>query len=210
MSQFLPSAPPKASRDLVLKIAHEDFLKAGYRLDQLPKCFFLAVRGYRRDTMGVPGRNDLGIVDDAMFWVSPAGVKAINANTDPSRAGWNPGVGKPYALLKPGVHWFRRGPHKGKTPAFRQCTDEEARKLGIPNDGEFAVTRMWGHNDPRNYDETGYFAINIHPMGEETTSSWGCQTVHPSDRNFLKLAWDQSIAYAVDAIPYILHDGPIC
>lgn len=170
----------------------------------------MAVRGYRRDTMGVPGVNDVGIYDDAMFLCAPGVFAAVNANTDPSRLGWNPGVGKPYAMLLPGLWYFRRGPHKGQRPALRQCTDEEAAENGIPNDGEFRVMRCWGADDPRNYIEEGYFAINVHRGGETSTSSWGCQTIPPDDFDeFMLKIWETSLKAGQQRIPYLLVDGPI-
>ncbi len=170
----------------------------------------LGVRAYRRDTMGRPGVNDVGTYDDAMFLCAPGVFKSMNANTDPSRIGWNPGVGKPYAMLMPGLWYFRRGAHKGKTPALRQCTDEEAGELGIPNDGEFRVLRCFGEGDPRNYEETGYFAINVHPGGESTTSSWGCQTAPPIEYyDFMHGVWEASITAKQARIPYLLVEGPI-
>lgn len=170
----------------------------------------LAARGYYRDTMGRPGQNDVGIYDDAMFLVAPGVFKAVNANTDPSRLGWNPGVGKPYAMLLPGVWFFRRGAHKGKVPALRQCTDEEAALRGIPNDGQFSVLRVFGEGDHRNYLESDYFAINIHSGGESTTSSWGCQTIPPGQfEDFMLAVWEASKAAGQDRIPYMLTEGPI-
>ncbi len=182
---------------------------AGVPTDSEPVAL-LGVRGYYRDTKGEPGKNDVGIYDDAMFLVGPGVFKAVAANTDPSRLGWNPGVGKPYAMLMPGLWYFRRGAHKGKTPALRQCTDEEAAELGIPNDGEFLVERVHGIGDPRNYRERDYFAINIHSGGVSTTSSWGCQTIPPEDfEDFMLAVWEGSKRAGQGRIPYLLVDGPV-
>ncbi len=160
--------------------------------------------------MGEPGRNDVGIYDDAMFLVGPNVFVAVNANTDPSRYGWNAGAGKPMAVLQPGLHWFRRGPHKGKTPALRQCTDEEAADLGIPNEGQFRVMRTWKEGDSRNFIEEGYFAINVHPGGVNGTSSEGCQTIpRENARAFLDRVWEETIIAKQFRIPYLLVDGPI-
>lgn len=199
---------PKAKRSVVIAAATEDWNRR-YPGTPLPPRFLFAVRAYYRDTMGVRGRNDVGQFDDACFWVTPDSITPVNWNTDPSKLGWNPGVGKPYAMLQPGVWWFRRGPHKGVTPALRQFTDEEGDRIGLA-DSEFKIWRMWGLNDPRNYEEDGYFAINIHPGGESSTSSWGCQTAPKSQaKTFLQRVWDESLAAKMDKIAYILHDGPI-
>jgi lysozyme len=170
----------------------------------------LGVRGYRRDSMGVPGQNDVGIYDDAIFLVGPNLFLSANANTDPSKLGWNSGVGKPFAMLQNGLWYFRRGPHKGKTPALRQATDEEAASLKIPHEGEFLVERCFGKNDSRNYKEWGYFAINIHAGGEKSTSSWGCQTIPPDEfLHFMDAVWKTSINAKQNRIPYFLINGPI-
>ena len=170
----------------------------------------LGVRGYYRDTMGTAGKNDVGLYDDAAFLITPQGMLAFNFNTDPSRLGWNPGVGKPFAVLRPGLWYFRRGPHKAHPRALRQCTDEEARNLGIPNEGEFEVERSFGQGDKRNFFETNYFAINIHPGGENTTSSWGCQTLPPSQfKQFIERVWGESIHARQNRIPYLLIEGPL-
>jgi len=172
--------------------------------------YILAVRGYRRDSMGTPGQNDFGIYDDAMFLVSPTQYIPVNANTDPSRIGWNPGVGKPFAMLQAGTWFFIKGPHKGNRPALRQATDEEAMIHGIPDEGEFLVERVFGRNDKRNYKEKGYFAINIHSGADKSTSSWGCQTMTPEDfRVFMPIVWQQMSVYNQTRIPYILINGPV-
>lgn len=201
-------AKPKAPRALVVKTATEDWERR-YPGVVMPHRYLFAVRSYYQDSMGVKGRNDVGQFDDACFWVTPTDMVPVNWNTDPSKLGWNPGVGKPYAMLLPGVWWFRRGPHKGVTPALRQFTDEEGDKIGL-EDTEFEVLRAWGLNDKRNYTETGYFAINIHPGGEYNTSSWGCQTAPKSQaKTFLQRVWDDSFDAHMNKIAYILHDGPI-
>lgn len=200
-----PKSRPKAPFEVVLQAAKEKWGEGS-----LPSVYLVGVRSYYRDSMGVPGVGDVGIYDDAIFLITPRGMRSANGNTDPSRLGWNPGVGKPFAVLQTGVWWFRRGPHKGKIPALRQCTDEEADSLGVPGEGEFLVERSYGQNDPRNYMEKGYFAINMHPGGYGGTSSWGCQTIHPDQANdFLQAVWDESLSAKQSAIPYILISGPI-
>jgi hypothetical protein len=203
---IIPRSRPQLTADHVRAFLREH----GQPIDGCPVAL-LGVRGYFRDTLGVPGQNDFGIYDDAIFAVGPDGFFAVvNANTDPGRTGWNPGVGKPFAVLQPGVWWFRRGPHKGKTPALRQCTDEEAEEREIPNDGEFTVERSYGEGNPKNYRETGYFAINMHRGGEATTSSWGCQTIPPDQfDDFMEAVWAESKKAGQDKLPYVLISGPV-
>lgn len=206
---LLPSSRPKAPEALVRSILQSSH---GIPTGDEPVAI-LAVRGYYRDTMGKPGVNDVGSFDDAMFLVGPGIFKAVNANTDPSKLGWNPGVGKPFAMLVPGLWYFRRGPHKGSVPALRQCTDEEAKDLGIPNDGEFKVWRADSALDVINgtarVDE-GYHAINVHRGGQATTSSWGCQTIPPAQyEDFMLSVWEASKKANQRRIPYLLIDGPI-
>lgn len=208
---------PQAPKELVLRLSEEGFDR--YNLDGTPVCWWLAVRGYWPQSMGPTRKNDPGVWDDAMFFVCPSREIFIpqQANTDPSRYGWNSGAGKPMAVLNTGLWFFRRGAHKGKTPAFRQLTPEEARahnaakkKHLVPNDGRFSVTRTYAEGDKRNYVEAGYYAINIHPGGINGTSSEGCQTVPRAvATNFLQKCWDTSLTSMIDAIPYLLVDGPI-
>ena len=198
-------APPKVSEVAVRKLLMEVALPTKSEPFAL-----LGVRGYRRDSMGVPGQNDVGIYDDAIFLVGPNVFVSANANTDPIKLGWNSGVGKPFAMLQCGLWYFRRGSHRGKTPALRQATDEEAKTLNIPHNGEFLVERCFGKNDPRNYKEWGYFAINIHSGGEKSTSSWGCQTIPPDEfTSFMDTVWKSTINVKQNRIPYFLLEGPI-
>ena len=205
-----PMNPPLAKKNDV-----ESLALAGWRSDgnegPLPSVYVLAVRGYRFATMGNPERNDCGIWDDAFFLVTPDGFFPENANTDPSRLGWNPGVGKPYGLLQPGVWYFYPGPHKGRPGCFRQADDAQvAAKLGIPHEGKFKVMRMWGYGDSRNYIEWGHQQVNVHPGAMSSTSSWLCLTL-PYDR---ASAWLRQATLAVKearqkTLPVILIDGPI-
>lgn len=202
---LLPSSRPKLAETRVREI----LAKHGIPTTAEPVAM-LGVRAYYRDTMGVDKANDVGIYDDAIFLVSHLPMLACNANTDPSRLGWNAGVDKPFAVLQPGLWYFRRGPHKAHPRALRQCTDEEADNLNAPNDGEFTVERSRGVNDPRNYKESGYFAINIHPGGQNGTSSWGCQTIPPDQYPaFIARAWSESLSANQHRIPYLLVDGPL-
>lgn len=201
---------PKAPHALIERLALEAW-KADGNEGPLPKVYNLAVRGYRANSMGPTPGNDVGYFDDAFFLVSPTRFLAANANTDPSKLGWNPGVGKPYGMLKPGVWWMYPGPHKGKTPAFRQADDEDvAKKLGIPHKGKFHVTRMYGIGDSRNYDEWGHQQVNLHfGVGPITgTSSWLCLTV-PKGSPWIQAAWDELKKHGQKLIPNILLEGPI-
>ena len=152
----------------------------------------VGIRGYYRDSMGVPGENDRGIYDDAIFLVSQNAYAAFNANTDPSvrRAG--------IAVLKPGVHRYRKGKHGlskpgGGYPALRPANPAE----------ELPVTR----------DETGDsmgIAINIHKGGYRTTSSEGCQTIYPSQwESFISLLYSEMDRAGQKTIPYLLVEEEV-
>jgi hypothetical protein len=198
----IPNSRPQAGETLV-----RELLAKGGVADAVA---LLGVRGYYRDSLGTPGANDVGIYDDAIFLVAPVVFLAVNANTDPSRLGWNEGVGKPFAVLQPGLWFFRRGPHKGNIPALRQCTDEEAASRNIPHDGEFLVERSYGVGNAKNFRERGYFAINMHRGGVNGTSSWGCQTIPPGQFDgFMNAVWAESVKVNQARLPYLLMDGPI-
>jgi hypothetical protein len=205
----LPIPPrPKASETLVRSILS----RVGLPTSEEPVAL-LGVRGYRRDTMGKVGVNDVRQWDDAMFLVGPGCFKAVPANTDPVRLGWNPGVGKNFAMLCPGLWYFYRGAHKGKKPALRQATEEEAPEYGIPNHGHFKVYRANSMEEVLSGKarvEEGYQAINIHSGGDETTSSWGCQTLPPTAfMNFMLDIWEAMKKASQIRVPYYLVDGPI-
>ena len=128
-----------------------------------PVCL-VGIRGYYRDTMGAKGKNDVGLYDDAIIVVSPNAHCAFNANVDPSRLGKNRKINKPYAQLKPGVYRYKIGQH-----GISRGNPYKALVQAAP------VTVLRGEAE-----ETGYFAINIHRGGVNTTSSEGCQTLPPA------------------------------
>ena len=201
---------PKVSRAVLEATAAAHWATFGPSGIALPERYLMGVRGYRQNSMGKPGVNDFGIWDDAIFYIAPGICLKENGNTDPSRAGWNAGAGKPMAVLNAGVWPFRRGPHKKIKVALRQMTPDEAKKRNVPNDGRVSVTRTYAQGDQRNYQEAGYYAINIHPGGINGTSSEGCQTI-PRDRAgaFLQKVWDDTLAAKADYVWYLLVDGPI-
>lgn len=153
----------------------------------------LAIRGYYANTMGVPGQNDRGLYDDAIFVISPSVFASFNANTDPS---YDPSPERPtLATLTPGVWKYKRGMHgistrKDPYPAFTQ-----ADKVTVKRDnGKLDV---------------GFFGINIHRGGRNTTSSLGCQTLWPDQWDaFFELAKGEMIRHTRHVIPYCLVEQP--
>lgn len=155
------------------------------------------IRGYYKNSLGAPAVNDRGIYDDALFIESIHVMASFNGNTDPSshRRGTGTGNGKGMASLNSGawfVHKFDK--HRGKYLALCQ-------RVGL-----VTVTR---DGDPP-YTDTGMFGINIHRGGYRSTSSIGCQTVHPAQwDSFISLAVDQAKRYRGSSwrslvVPYIL------
>jgi len=145
----------------LLKKKHPD-----YMMMKIPQLLFVGIRGYYKKTMGDPDANDRGLYDDAIFIVFNDKIFAFNANTDPSK--YHPGI----ANLIPGI-WnaYKFDLHKGNYLALCQRS------------GEVTVKR-----DGKDLD-TGMFGINIHKGGYKTTSSLGCQTIHPDQ-------WSQFIKEA--------------
>lgn len=191
----VPASKPHLSQNEL------DAKVAALGLDRAKHPFFVAgIRGYYRNLLGAPGVNDRGIYDDALFLSSPLGFAAYNGNTDPSRVrkGRGTGAGKGMALLKPGL-WFahRFGLHRGQYLAL------------VQTGGLVTVLR---DGDPP-YPDTGLFGINIHRGGWNTTSSLGCQTIHPAQwPAFIALAQDLAkrhfaAAWKRTTIPYALFDG---
>lgn len=132
------------------------------------KACAVAIRGYYLDSQGAKGRNDRARYDDAIVLWSPRGIMAYQANTDPSayRKGKGTGAGKGMATLKTGIHRFGIGLHRGRR-GYRQCEPFTVIRDGSPD-----------------YEDTGWFAIDIHIGGVYGTSSEGCQTIPPE-------TWDQ-------------------
>jgi lysozyme len=186
-----PNSKPKASRQRIEVAALKKWKESGRKAEEFPTTFIFASRAYYRDLMGKPGVNDTGIYDDAIFIVTPDDFTAWNANTDPSRYGWNAGAGKFMARLKPGIWSFRRLKHKMSSPrgymAFGQGSAPVTVER-IKQDGTIAVT------------ETGVFGINLHRGGNIGTSSEGCQTIPPSqwidfDKTLAEIIGDRRIEY---------------
>jgi lysozyme len=148
----------------------------------------VGIRGYYKDTMGKPGENDRGIYDDAIFLIGPTVFFAFNANTDPSifRAG--------IAKLMPGIHYYKKGKHGLSRPgggydALRPDTPGET--LPVTRDG-LEGTKLG-------------VAINIHKGSYNSTSSEGCQTIHPDQWiQFINEVYRAMDHEGQKRIPYIL------
>lgn len=192
MSVAVPKSRPRlAKADIQRRIARAGVDRARHPL------VILGIRGYYADTIGVPGRNDRGVYDDALFIDAPEASATFNANTDPSRfrPGQGTGARKGMACLKPGV-WpvYRFDKHNGQYLALCQRAGD--------------VTVIRDGTPP--YPDTGAFGINIHKGGINTTSSEGCQTIHPAQwDSFINLAVDQAKRlfgprWAQTTIPYVL------
>lgn len=127
----------------------------------------VGIRGYYEDSMGKLGKNDIGMFDDALIWVTKTGEKfAFCANTDPSR--YYQGV----ATLKEGKWSYKPGKHGisrpgGGYPAFRQAAPVIVRRYQAST-GTFKESVLGD-------------TINIHKGGFRTTSSAGCQTLPPEN-----------------------------
>jgi lysozyme len=180
MPQMLPSGKPQLKVEDAIKLLSSFDVAASH-------VKLLGIRGYFKQTMGDPSKNDIGIYDDAIFIVAPDNLLlSYNANTDPSRS--FPGV----AILKTGgPYLYKIGMHNMKNPykALRQF-------------GRVTVTR-----DGKNYTDTvtSPFYIDIHKGGYGTTSSLGCQTIHPDQwMDFLTNVERLLTANKQVVIPYCL------
>jgi len=166
-----PNSKPKATRQRVEVAALKAWKESGRKAEEFPTTYVFASRAYYRDSMGKPGVNDISMYDDAIFIVTPDHFSAWNANTDPSRYGWNAGAGKFMARLKAGVWSFRRLKHKMNSPSGYMAFGQGSQPVTVERvrqDGSIATT------------ESGVFGINLHRGGNNGTSSEGCQTIPPS------------------------------
>ena len=179
MSDMLPPARPEFPRPAAEKLLHA-YGVTGPAL--------LGRRGYYRDALGTPGKNDRGIYDDAIMLVTPNVYATFNANTDPSVT--RPGI----AVLDLGVWDYKLGIHNiSKDPRVHPHYP------ALIQAGPVRVVRDGGHVD------TGWFGINIHRGGLHTTSSEGCQTIHPSQwQEFIDTVTREMHALHLTIIPYVL------
>lgn len=155
----VPNSRPRMTQADVLKE-----LSAFPASDEF-KVKVLGIRGYYKESMGNPVKNDRGIFDDAMFIVGPDFFATFNANTDPSvfKAGIASLVAPQMVLYKPGIHGISG---KNPRPAFRQHSRVKVMRDGNPT--------------PITDTANAPFWINIHDGGFNTTSSEGCQTIYKS------------------------------
>lgn len=172
---------PEMSREALVRLARLSGITT--------EVFLVGIRGHFRDSMGVPGKNDRGIYDDACFFVDGEKVYSWNFNTDPSI--FRPGI----ARLCEGVHLYKKGIHGLSKPkarqywAFRPATSDES--LPVQRDGQEGISRG--------------VAINIHRGSFNSTSSEGCQTVYPSQfLNMRETVYSSMDRHGLKTIPYIL------
>ncbi|MES2620181.1 MAG: hypothetical protein V4615_04945 [Bacteroidota bacterium] len=178
-----PASKPKLTQADALKYLTR-FNLAEYSV------ILLGIRGYYKQTMGNPLKNDRGIYDDAIFVLTPDSFVSFNANTDPSVSR------KGMAVLKSNsVYLYKIGMHNMKNPykALRQFG-----RVTVIRDGAGEATDT----------PAAPFYIDIHRGGYNTTSSLGCQTVPPTQwAAFLSLVEDQLKRYGQKIIPYVLVEA---
>lgn len=181
--KIVPPSRPLQSREKTDAIIRAN-------LPTTPLVCLVGIRGYYRDTMGVPGKNDRGIYDDAMILRSTTVHAAFNANTDPSVAR------KHIAVLKTGAWKYKVGTHGLNKPASQRYT-------ALVQAGEVTVIR------DQEGPDTGFFGINIHRGGYGTTSSLGCQTIFPDQwPAFIALVQSELKRAEQKIVPYLLVDSP--
>jgi len=194
MSIPIPPSRPKTPLAVVVAAATKEWRKT--HTEALPEAFVLAVRSHYDRTIAPPGPN-INADDDAFFAVSPLGFFSFNGNVEPTRYGWNPNADKFMARLKDGCYRFIHRLHRGKYWAFGQgenpVTVERIRK-----DGSIAIT------------ETGCFGIDLHPHGDNTTSSEGCLTT-PDEQwpELYKKVRAMMRGMGIETFDLILTTGPI-
>lgn len=185
---IVPSTRPRlSSAELNERIKSFDLNREKYPL------FIVGIRGYYLNSMGKPGVNDRGIYDDALFIVTPNVFAAFNANLDPSV--YRDGI----ATILPGVYFAHKfDTHRGRFSHYPAICQRLA-PVKVLRDG--------------GYIDTGMFGINFHKGGRNSTSSEGCQTLHPDQWiPFYELAKSEAVRLYDDfwdqrCIPYILLEN---
>jgi lysozyme len=178
---MIPKSRPQQSKEKSLAMV----IRAGIE----DRVVLIGIRGYYSETFQ-PSGNQRSVYDDAIILLSPSVHATFNANTDPSV--YKKGI----AVLKTGVHRYRKGNHGiskpgGGYPALRPANAKE--QLPVTRDGEG--------------DSMG-IAINIHKGGYNTTSSLGCQTIYPPQWDgFINLVYSEMSRYNHKTIPYLLVDN---
>ena len=191
---LLPNGRPRLSRAdaVALAIAHWHKHRPG---KAMPLTIVLAIRGYYGATFAPEG-NNVGVYDDFMAIMTKDDFTTWNANTDPSRYGWNAGAGKFMARLQPGIWDFVRLKHHASRPdgymAFGQGENPVVVER-IDRDGSVKQT------------ERGCFGINLHRGGRERTSSEGCLTIPAEQWTFFDSTLVKAIM-ATNKFPLLLVD----
>lgn len=180
MTEICPRSKPQQTKPETEKIIRQHGLTESVVI--------LGIRGYYRDTMGEPGKNDRAIYDDALFLYSPNAYDTFNANTDPT-AHYREGL----ATLTTGLWRYKIGIHGLSKPKDRQYTAlVQAAPVTVKRDGDKGLDR-------------GMFGINIHKGSYGGTSSLGCQTIWPDQwKEFIGLVASQLGFFEQDTVPYLL------
>lgn len=146
----------------------------------------LVRRGYF-DSLGEPGKNDVGIYDDAAAIISHRGLWTFNANADPAHEA--PGT----AVLQPGKYLYCLGTHNRTKAVERQYEAlVQASPVTIKRVGSDVV-------------EIGFFGINIHKGYDTTTGSEGCITIVKDQwEEYIDRAKEEMQLENVKTIPVVL------
>jgi len=177
---MVPNSRPQQAKEKTLAM----IIRAGIE----DRVALVGIRGYYSETFA-PSGNNRGVYDDAIILISPSVHATFNANTDPSV------FKKGIAVLKTGVHRFKKGNHgitkpDGGYPALRPANAKE--ELPVERDKEG--------------DSMGV-AINIHRGSYNSTSSAGCQTIYPAQwDSFINLVYGEMARYSQKTIPYLLTE----
>lgn len=169
------------------------------------KVWLLGIRGWA-------GENKIGVYDDAIFLITPDGVVGYNANTDPSR------LLKGVATLVPGTYYYKKGIHGLHHLDLTKPADQSTLDYAVRNGKDISTLTYWAFRqdsdvtvkreaDPiLHTDNTlNRFWIDIHRGGYNTTSSVGCQTVHPDQWPDIKSKGYAAMdTYNESRIPYVL------
>ncbi|MFZ1688707.1 MAG: hypothetical protein WAU70_14860 [Flavobacteriales bacterium] len=183
MPTILPSSRPQQERAKTEATLQANGVVDGFAL--------IGVRGYYLKSMGAADKNDRGIYDDAILLLTPSAYITFNANCDPSL--FRPHI----ATLKTGKWMYKIGIHgMSKPPSRRYKALVQAAQVVVQRDGAA--------------DERGFFGINIHRGSRNSTSSLGCQTIHPDQwEAFIALVEGEMKRAGRKEIPYVLTERKV-